>query len=112
MIVPEIKTLGGLIDLPGFQINKNMIYEIFVNDYRLDENGIVLDRDGGELKFNDLDDFVMIWNYFKGSAPAKKIIDNGEYILMRPKKIEQFITDYLVTGESYKIIKEENGKNF
>lgn len=83
-----------------------MIYEISVNDYILDENGIVLDRDGGVLAFNDFDDFVMIWNYFKGSASAKEVIDNGEYLLIRPKKIEQFITDYLVEGESYEKLKE------
>lgn len=83
-----------------------MTYEISVNDYILDENGIVIDRDGGELKFNDFDDFVQMWNYFKGSAQVKEVIDNGDYLLIRPKKIEQFITDYLVEGESYEKLKE------
>jgi hypothetical protein len=83
-----------------------MTYEIQVNDYTLDEDGVVLDRDGGDLVFNDFNDFIMMWHYFKGSAPAKEVIDNGDYLLIRPKKIERFVTDYLVSGESYKKLKE------
>ncbi len=90
----------------GNQIDKNMTYEIQVNDYTLDKDGVVLDRDGGDLVFNDFNDFIMMWNYFKGSAPEKELIDNGEYLLIRPKKIERFVTDYLVDGESYKKLKE------
>ena len=88
-----------------------MKYEIFVNDYELDENGTVVDRDGGSLIFNDADDFIMMWNYFKGSAPVKKITDNGEYLLMEPKEIGHYVTDYQITGDAYKIWKKRFTEN-
>ena len=85
-------------------------YEIIVSDYELDEEGIVIDRDGGILSFNDAGDFIMMWNYFKGCGPAKDITeettDYGKYLIMSPKEIGRYVTDYQITGEAYKVWKE------
>lgn len=85
-----------------------MKYKITVFDYELDENGTVIGRDGGDLIFNDADDFIMMWNYFEGCSPIKEIEDDGRCIIMRPKEIGPIVTDYQVHGESYKILKERN----
>lgn len=91
-----------------------MKYEIGINDYELDADGIVIDRDGGTLRFNDPDDFIMMWNYFKGSGPAKviteEITDCGKWLIMRPRDIEPLVTDYQVTGASYELVKEWEAK--
>ncbi len=91
-----------------------MKYEIGINDYELDADGIVIDRDGGTLRFNDPDDFIMMWNYFKGSGPAKviteEITDYGKWLIMRPRDIEPLVTDYQVTGDSYELVKEWEAK--
>ena len=87
-----------------------MEYEIDITDYTLDEDGIVIDRDGGTLHFNDADDFIMIWNYFRHSGPVKDIIDDGKYLVMQPRKIEPYVSDYQVTGASYKLLKEWEAK--
>lgn len=84
----------------------NKQYVIGINDYELDENGIVLSRDGGDLIFNDADDFIMMWNYFK-SGPLKDITDDGKYLIMRPKEfVGPYVTDYQITGDAYKVWKE------
>lgn len=91
-----------------------MRYEIGINDYVLDENGIVIDRDGGTLRFNDAGDFIMMWNYFKSSGPAKviteEVTDYGKWLIMRPKEIEPLVTDYQVSGASYELVKEWEAK--
>jgi hypothetical protein len=91
-----------------------MKYEIIVTDYTLDENGIVIDRDGGTLYYNDADDFIEMWNYFKGKGPSKKITEevteNGKYLIMQPTEIAPYVTDYQVWGESYELIKEWEAK--
>ena len=87
-----------------------MKYEIGVTDYELDGDGIVVDRDGGTLHFNDPDDFIMMWNYFKNSGPAKVITEEineyGKWLIMRPREIEPLVTDYQVSGASYELLKE------
>ena len=83
-----------------------MKYEIDVTDYTLDEDGIVINRDGGTLHFNDADDFIMIWNYFMNSGPIKDVIDDGEFLVMQPRNIEPYVSDYQITGDAYKVWKE------
>lgn len=91
-----------------------MEYVIFVNDYEIDENGIVTDRDGGSLSFNDADDFVMMWNYFKRFVAKEDITEDiteyGTFLSIPVKETGGYITEYQVTGESYELIKEREVK--
>lgn len=87
-----------------------MRYDIIVTDYVLDEEGIVIDQDGGMLSFNDVDDFIMMFQYFKGGHPLKNIIDDGEFLIIQPREIEPFVTDYQITGDAYKVWKEWEAK--
>lgn len=87
-----------------------MKYAIIVCDYQLDENGIVVDSDGGSLTFNDADDFIMMWKYFKGAGQDKDIFDDGVTLLVQPREIGPFVTDYQITGDAYKLWKEWEAK--
>ena len=86
-----------------------MKYEIYVNDYELDEDKTVIDPYGVSLRFNDAEDFIMMWNYLKNEEP-KVMKDDGEWLVMEPKEVGQYVTEYEVTGETYKLIKEWEAK--
>jgi hypothetical protein len=91
-----------------------MEYIIDVNDYELDDEGIVIDRAGDALHFNDADDFVMMWNYFKRFVPKEDITEDiteyGNFLIMPDRRNGNYITEYQVTGESYELIKEQEAK--
>ena len=87
-----------------------MKYAIYINEYKLNEDGIVISRDGGSLTFNDADDFIMIWNYLRGCGPDKDISDHGITLMMQPKWIEPYVCDYQITGDAYKLWKEREAE--
>ena len=82
-----------------------MKYEISVEERWYEENdgwyGI-----GGTLPFNDADDFIMIWNYFREGT----IDDNGELAIISKEIDKDEIRTYSITGAAYKLWKEWEAK--
>lgn len=90
---------------------KNRKYVISAFEYVLDENGKVIDRFGGAFPFNDVDDFIMIWNYLCKSAPDKILTDEGEYMILQPREIVGTeVTEFQISGEAYKAYKKYEKK--
>lgn len=81
-----------------------MKYEINVEYHWYEDNGWY--RCGGTLPFNDADDFIMMWNYFRGDT----VDDDGKWAITSEEIDKDEIRTYSITGAAYKLWKEWEAK--